>query len=131
MENIIKDFEQLAMLAYKGEELSDFAPLHTKYMYLRLSILYDCFSRGKYSKNQCVIMKNQLRNEYVRILKQHTTDMECYREYMKNRMENQMLLIELEKSISAKAMLEPALKIVGNCVGDKNLYLRNMKKCES
>ena len=53
------DFEELAKLAYRGEELSDFAPLPTKYMYIRLSVLYDCFARGKYSKGQCIELKNK------------------------------------------------------------------------
>ena len=112
MENIIKDFEALAKLAYSKEELSDFAPLPTKYMYLRLSILYDCYARGEYSKEQCIQQKNHLRVEYMNILKEHDRDMECYREYIKNRNENQMLLIQLEKSKDKKEMLETSLKII-------------------
>lgn len=128
MENIIKDFEALAKLAYSKEELSDFAPLPTKYMYLRLSILYDCYARGEYSKEQCIQQKNHLRLEYMNILKEHDRDMECYREYIKNRNENQMLLIQLEKSKDQKEMLETSLKIIGNCVNDKGLYERNVNK---
>lgn len=131
MENLIIDFEQLAALAYKREELSDFAPLTTKYMYLRLSVLYDCFARGKYSKEQCVAIKNQLRVEYINILKDHDRDMECYREYVRNRNENQMLLIKLEKSKDKKEMLDTALKIIGNCVNDKTLYQRNASKLDN
>jgi len=128
MENIIEDFEQLARLAYSKEELSDFAPLPTKYMYLRLSILYDSYAKGQMSKEQCVKHKNHLRVEYMNILKEHYQDMECYREYIRNRRENEMLIIKLEKSKDQKEMLETSLKIIGNCVNDKSLYNRNVNK---
>ena len=72
------DFEELAKLAYKREELSDFAPLPTKYMYLRLSVLYDCFSKGRYSKGQCIELKNELRKEYRNIMQEHDKNMDCY-----------------------------------------------------
>lgn len=122
------DFEELAKIAYKGEELSDFAPLPTKYMYLRLSVLYDCFAKGRYSKEQCVQMKNQLRNEYRHIMQEHERDMECYREYLANRRINTELLIKLEKSNDKDEMLDACLKIVGNCLNDKTLYDRNRQK---
>lgn len=128
MENLIKDFEYLAQLAYRKEELSDFAPLTTKYMFLRLSMLYDCYARGVYTKQQCISLKNELRKEYMNIVKEHDRDMECYREYIKNRNENQMLLIKLEKSKDKKEMLETSLKIIGNCVNDQGLYQRNVNK---
>lgn len=122
------DFEELAKIAYKGEELSDFAPLPTKYMYLRLSVLYDCFAKGRYSKEQCVHLKNELRKEYRHIMLEHERDMECYREYLKNRRENTELLIKLEKSNDKDEMLDACLKIVGNCLDDKTLYDRNRQK---
>lgn len=124
------DFEELAKIAYKGEELSDFAPLPTKYMYLRLSILYDSFARGRYSRQQCVILKNQLRKEYKDILHEHERDMECHREYLSNRRENTELLIKLEKSHNKDEMLDICLKIISNCVHDKSLYDRNSNKGE-
>ena len=111
----IDEFDWLSTLAYKKEELSDFAPLTTKYMYLRLSVLYDCYARGMYSKQQCIELKNSLRAEHRKNLKEHDQDMECYREYIKNRKENEMLLIKLEKSKDKKEMLETSLKIIGNC----------------
>ena len=122
------DFEELARMAYKGEELSDFAPLPTKYMYLRLSVLYDCFAKGRYSKGQCVEMKNELRREYKHIMQEHERDMECYREYLSNRRINTELLIKLEKSQDRDEMLDACLKIVGNCLDDKSLYDRNRLK---
>lgn len=131
MGNLENDFEQLSVLAYKGEELSDFAPLTTKYMYLRLSILYDCFARGKYTKEQCIQLKSKLKVEYRNILKEHDRDMEAYREYVKNRNENQMLLLNLEKNTEIKDMLEICLKIISNCVDDKSLYQRNMSKLDN
>lgn len=122
------DFEELAKIAYKGEELSDFAPLPTKYMYLRLSILYDCFSKGRYTKEQCINLKNELRKEYKNIMQEHDRDMECYREYLNNRRINTELLIQLEKSNSQDEKLDICLKIISNCVHDKNLYDRNKFK---
>lgn len=124
------DFEELAKIAYKGEELSDFAPLPTKYMYIRLSALYDCFARGKYTKEQCITLKNELRKEYRHIMQEHDRDMECYREYLANRRENTELLIKLEKSHNKDEMLDICLKIISNCVHDKSLYDRNSNKGE-
>lgn len=124
------DFEELAKLAYKGEELSDFAPLPTKYMYIRLSILYDCFARGKYSKGQAIDLKNQLRKEYRNIMQEHDRDMQCYREYLKNRRENSEMLMKLEKSSNKEEMLDISLKIIGNCIHDSNFYNRNSSKGE-
>ena len=105
--------------------MSDFAPLPTKYMYLRLSILYDCFSKGKYSKEKCIELKNELRREYKGIMQQHDRDMECYKEYLNNRRINTELLIKLEKSQDKDEMLEICLKIISNCLNDKKIYTRN------
>ena len=124
------DFEELSKIAYKAEELSDFAPLPTKYMYLRLSILYDSFAKGRYSKEQCVILKNQLKKEYKDILHEHERDMECHREYLKNRIQNGELLAKMEKSKSKEEMLDTCLQIIGNCVNDKSLYQRNRYKAK-
>lgn len=124
------DFEELSKIAYKNEELSDFAPLPTKYMYLRLSILYNSFAKGKYTKEQCVTMKNELRQEYKKIMQEHEKDMECYREYLFNRRTNTELLIKLEKSHNKDEMLDTCLKIISNCVHDKSLYDRNRIKGE-
>ena len=122
------DFEELAKIAYKGEELSDFAPLPTKYMYLRLSVLYDCFAKGRYSKEQCVKLKNELRQEYRKVMQDHERDMECYREYLNNRRVNTELIIKIEKSTSKEDILDACLKIVGNCLNDKSFYERNRSK---
>lgn len=122
------DFEELAKIAYKKEELSDFAPLPTKYMYLRLSVLYDCFEKGRYSKGQCIEMKNELRKEYKHIMQEHERDMECYREYLTNRRTNTELLIKIEKSKNKEEMLDACLKVIGNCVDDKSFYDRNRSK---
>ena len=122
------DFEELAKLAYKNEELSDFAPLPTKYMYLKLNILYNDFAKGKYTKEQCINTKNLLRNEYKNIMQEHTRDMECYREYLKNRRENTELLIKIEKESNKDILLDTCLKIISNCVNDKSLLNRNKMK---
>lgn len=124
------DFEELSKIAYKKEELSDFAPLPTKYMYLRLSILYDSFSRGIYTKEQCIKIKNELRQEYRNIMIEHERDMECYREYLLNRKRNTEMLIELEKTNNKDKALDICLKIISNCVHDKGLYERNRIKGE-
>lgn len=124
------DFEELSKIAYKKEELSDFAPLPTKYMYLRLSILYDSFSREIYTKEQCIKIKNELRQEYRNIMIEHERDMECYREYLLNRKRNTEMLIELEKTNNKDKALDICLKIISNCVHDKGLYERNRIKGE-
>ena len=122
------DFEELSKLAYKGEELSDFAPLPTKYIYTRLSVLYDCFAKGRYSKEQCVKLKNELRKEHKAVMMEHDRDMQCYREYLENRRVNTELIIKIEKSNDRDEMLDACLKIVGNCLNDKSFYERNRLK---
>lgn len=122
------DFEELSKLAYKGEELSDFAPLPTKYIYLRLSVLYDCFAKGRYSKEQCIQMKNELRKEHKSVMMEHERDMECFREYLANRRTNTELIIKIEKSNDKDEMLDACLQIVGNCLNDKTFYERNRLK---
>ena len=126
----LDDFEHLAELAYKQEELSDFAPLPTKYMYLRLSMLYDCYARGKYSKAKCVQLKNDLRIEYKKIMEEHARNFEYYKESLVKRQENIMLLLKLEKSTNKDEMLDVCLKIVGNCFSDNSLHNRNISKFE-
>lgn len=126
----IDAFENLAKIAYKQEELSDFAPLPTKYMYVRLSILYDSFAKGKYTKEQCIALKNKLKVEYKQIMQEHERDMECYREYLANRRENETMLTQLEKTDNVNQKLDICLKIIANCVHDKNLYDRNRVKGE-
>ena len=122
------DFEELSKLAYKGEELSDFAPLPTKYMYLRLSVLYDCFAKGRYSKEQCIQMKNELRKEFRQVMQEHERDMECYREYLNNRRVNTELIIKIQKSNNKEEILDACFKIIGNCLNDKSFYERNRQR---
>lgn len=126
----IDDFEELSMLAYKKEELSEFASLPTKYMYTRLYLLYDSFERGEYSKEKCITIKNKLKIEYKQIMKEHERDMECYREYLANRKNNALMLTQLEKSNNINEKLDICLKIIANCVHDNSLYERNKAKFE-
>lgn len=125
------DFEELSKLAFLRKELSDFAPLPTKYMYLRLCDLYSAFAKGKISKEKSIEIKNKLKNEYLGLLKEQERDMECYKEYLSNRKENTGMLIQLEKSNNKDEMLDICLKIIANCVHDKDLYNRNAKKLEN
>lgn len=122
------DFEELSKIAYARKDLSEFAPLPVRYMYMQLSNLYDNFADNKYTKEKCIELKNKLRKEYTDIMKEHWKDMECHRDYLEKRRENSMLIIQLEKSRNEKEMLDTCLKIVANCVGDKSLYERNIKK---
>lgn len=127
---MIDDFEELAKIAYKKEELSDFAPLSTKYIYLKLFSLYEQFEKGIYSKDKCIELKNEYRKEYSYLIKKQVQETEAYREYQKNRRQNTELLIKLEKSKDQKNSLNLCLKIIGNCIGDKSFYDRNIQKIE-
>lgn len=122
------EFDELSKCAYRGEELSEFAILPTKYIYIKLIDLYDCFAKGKYTKEDCVQIKNKLRIEYTNLLKEHDRDMQCYREHLSNQRKNEVLLAQIEKSNDKDEMLESCLKIISNCVGDKDFYSRNVKK---
>lgn len=127
---MIDDFEELAKIAYKKEELSDFAPLPTKYIYLKLFSLYEQFEKEIYSKDKCIELKNEYRKEYSYLIKKQVQETEAYREYQKNRRQNTELLIKLEKSKDQKNSLNLCLKIIGNCIGDKSFYDRNIQKIE-
>lgn len=122
-------FEELAKLAFKKEELSDFAALPTKYTYLRLSILYDSYARGLYTKEQCAKMKMELKREYEKILEEHDRDMQCYREYLDNRRINTELIIKMNKATTKTEILDAAVQIAQNCLNDKSLYRNIMFKC--
>ena len=124
------EFDELSKCAYKGEELSDLAILPTKYIYMKLLDLYDSFAKGKYTKEDCVLIKNKLRIEYTNLLKEHDRDMECHREYLLNNRKNDVLLAQLEKSNDVNEMLEVCFKIISNCVGDKGIYTRNIRKIQ-
>lgn len=122
------EFEELCGIAYSGKELSDYAVLPTKYMYLRLVDLYDCYAKGKLSKEKCVELKNMLKKEYGQLMKQHEEDVVAYREHALNRHKNAQYLIDIEKTTDKDEMLEIALKIIQNCIGDKSFYERNRNK---
>lgn len=124
----INTFEELAKIAYKGEELSDLAPLETKYIYLRLYDLYSCYRNGKLSKEKCIEIKNKLRIEYSNIIKEHERNTEFYRTYVKNKHDNAGLIIRLEKTTDKDELLDISLQILQNCLNDKSLYERNKKK---
>lgn len=121
-------FEELCKSAYKEEELSDLAALPTKYTYLQLLKLYSDYNKGIYSKEQCVEIKNEIRKEYHNNLQDHDREMECHREYLTNRNKNTLLLAILEKTSNKDEMLDVCLKIVANCIHDKNFYERNASK---
>lgn len=124
------EFEELSKIAYKGEELSDLAPLPKKYMYIKLVNLYESFSTGKFSKEKCVELKNKYKKEYKEIMAEHEKDMECYREYLANRRDNEVMLARIEKSQNKEECLDLCLKIISNCVHDKTFYERNKAKGE-
>lgn len=121
-------FEELSKIAYANKGISDLAILPTKYMYLKLLDLYVSYANGKYDKEECIALKNKLKIEYTHLLKEHDRDMECHRVYLSNNRKNDVLLAQLEKSNDKDEMLEVCLKVISNCVGDKDLYTRNIRK---
>lgn len=122
------EFEEIAKKAYKEEELDKYSNLPEKYAYLQLKELYYKYKIGELSKEKSIVQKNAIKKEFNDNIFEYNRDLEQYKIYNENRNKNTMLLIEIEKAETKEAIVEPALKIIANCVQDDWLVRRILDK---
>lgn len=122
------EFDEIADKAYRRIELDEYANLPTKYAYLKLKNLYDEFKNGEISKENCVPIKQKIKREYENNLLEYNRDMEIYKEYNQNRNENEVLIIDINKSNDKNEILKKCLKIIENCLKDSSFSSRILEK---
>jgi hypothetical protein len=122
------NFEEIAEKAYKGLEIDKNSNLPTKYAYLQLKDLYLKYKYGDLSKEKCITLKNQIRQQYNADVLEDNRNIEIYKEYTKNKIENTTLLINVEKSRDKKEIVSFLSKIVANCIKDDSFVERVLAK---
>ena len=125
------NFEKLSELAYKREEISKIANLPQKYAYIQLVDLYDGYKYGNYTKEKSIEIKNKIKKEYESNLASYIENTEKYKVYNKNRIDNTLLLAELEKTTDKNEMIRILLEIVSKCLDDKTVMERNIRKIDN
>lgn len=118
------DFEEIAKMAYLEKKEEDFWNLPKKYAYFKLKELYFNYKIGKYSKEVSVIEKAKIKKEYLQNEQDYENELNVYKEYNKNRLENTLLLADFEKTKDKEEALKYAIPIIANCISDENFIKR-------
>lgn len=124
----MEEFESLSVKAYKDIELTEFADVPEKYAYFRLKNLYYRYKCGDYTKEKAMKIKEQIKKEYVQDSNKYESFFDMFKEYNKNRIENESLLYKWEKETDKEKLLQIAAKIISNCVNDDTLIDRFEQK---
>lgn len=124
----MEEFESLSVKAYKDIELTEFADVPEKYTYFRLRNLYYRYKCGDYTKEKAMKIKEQIKKEYVQDSNKYESFFDMFKEYNKNRIENESLLYKWEKETDKEKLLQIAAKIISNCVNDDTLIDRFEQK---
>lgn len=124
----MEEFESLSVKAYKDIELTEFADVPEKYAYFRLRNLYYRYKCGDYTKEKAMKIKEQIKKEYVQDSNKYESFFDMFKEYNKNRIENESLLYKWEKETDKEKLLQIAAKIISNCINDNTLIYRFEQK---
>ena len=124
----MEEFESLSVKAYKDIELTEFADVPEKYAYFRLRNLYYRYKCGDYTKEKAMKIKEQIKKEYVQDSNKYENFSIMFKEYNKNRIENESLLYKWEKETDKEKLLQIAAKIISNCINDNTLIDRFEQK---
>lgn len=124
----MEEFERLAIKAYKEIPLTEFAILPERYAYFRLKEMYYRFKCGDYTQEQAQQIKAQIKKEYGQDSKEYDTFRTMFKEYNNNRIQNETLLYYLEKETDKDKMLDVAINIISNVVGDETMITRFKQK---
>ncbi len=124
----MEEFESLSVKAYKDIELTEFADVPEKYAYFRLRNLYYRYKCGDYTKEKAMKIKEQIKKEYVQDSNKYESFFDMFKEYNKNRIENESLLYKWEKETDKEKLLQIAAKIISNCINDNTLIDRFEQK---
>lgn len=122
------NFDEIADRAYRRLGPDKFYNLPQNFAYYQLQELYYKYKLGNISKENSIIEKKKIEKEYEENIIEYNRSLECYKEYNKNRIENTLLLAEIEKARSKEKIIEPALKIIANCTSDDSFVERVIKK---
>lgn len=124
------DFEEIAKMAYMEKEEDKYWNLPKKYAYFKLKQLYFNYKIGKYSKETSIAEKAKIKGEYLEAEKNYENELDVYKKYNRNRLENTILLSKLEKTRDKEEALKYSIKIIQNCISDKDFERRICEKLE-
>lgn len=122
------DFEEIFKKVCVNSELDKKAKLPEKYVYERLENLYYDFKQGRYSKEKCSQIKNEIRKEYESSKAEYEKVLEVYKEYNQNRIENELILNNLEKETDKDKLLKICFKLIENYIKDDSFVERNTNR---
>lgn len=123
-------FEKISERAYKKQGFDKFYELPDKYAYAELEDLYRMYRESRISKENSIIQKNKIKNEYDKYKKEYNRIVEIYREYTKNSTDNFELLTKIEKSRDKNEVLIISLQIIQNLINDREFKDRIMTKLD-
>lgn len=121
-------FEEIFEKVCKSDKLDKTAKLPEKYAYEKLENLYYDFKQGRYSKEKCSEIKNEIRKEYESGKTEYERIIEVYKEYNKNRIESEILLNSLEKETNKDEALKICLKLIEIYIKDDSFTRRNVNR---
>lgn len=124
------DFEDIAKMAYMEEKEDKYWNLPKKYAYFKLKQLYFDYKIGKYSKETSIVEKAKIKGEYLEAEKNYQNELDVYREYNRNRLENTILLSKLEKTRDKEEALGYSIQIIQNCISEKDFTRRICEKLD-
>lgn len=122
------EFDEIADRAFKGTGYEDLWNLPKKYAYLELEKLYFRYSKGYETKENCVKEKQRIKKEYEWNEEEYNKHMNICKEYNQNRIQNETLIIEIEKAKVKEEIIKPALQIIANYVSDDSFVTRITEK---
>lgn len=123
--------EEIADRAYKRIGPDIYYNLPKKYAYYRLEDLYYNYKLGNISKENSIIEKRKIEKEYEENEYEYNRNLEMYKKYNESRIENTLLLAEIEKAKDKDSIIKPALKIIANSTGDESFVERLLEKLQN
>lgn len=122
------EFEDIAKLAYNEKQLEEYATLPKKYAYIKLKDLYFSYRCGDITLEEAIKQKNEIRKEFVDEVGKYNESVEICKEYHNNKLHNNMLIDEIEKSNDREEILAKSLQAIGIFISDNSFADRNIQK---
>ena len=122
------EFENIANLAYNEKKLQEYTTLPEKYAYIKLKDLYFSYRCGDVTLDEAIKQKNEIRKEFVDEVGKYNESVEICKQYHNNKLHNNMLVDEIEKSKDKEKILEKALQAIGIFISDSSFAERNIQK---
>lgn len=122
------EFEYIAKLAYNEKQLEEYATLPEKYAYIKLKDLYFSYRCGDITLEEAIKQKNEIRKEFVDEVGKYNESVEICKEYHNNKLHNNMLVDEIDKSNDKDEILRKSLECLGLFIHDSYFAERNLSK---